>query len=93
MDTKKYQTDIEIDVVPTFHQDAPRIAYGHDGTVINQLTLSQPCTLKFAFNLAPGTHSVFVFPQAANKSGATKKANNTFLFISTVYIISANLMR
>jgi hypothetical protein len=40
-----------------------------------------------------GTHSVFVFPQAANKSGATKKANNTFLFISTVYIVLANLMR
>jgi hypothetical protein len=40
-----------------------------------------------------GTHSVFVFPQAANKNGANKKAIQTFLFISTVYIISANLMR
>jgi hypothetical protein len=40
-----------------------------------------------------GTHGSLVFPQAANKSGATKKANNTFLFISTVYIVLANLMR
>ena len=60
MDTKKYQTDIEIDVVPTYHQDAPRIAYGNDNTIINHVTLSQPCTLRFAFDLTPGTHSVFV---------------------------------
>jgi hypothetical protein len=40
-----------------------------------------------------GTHGSSVFPQAVNKSGASIKANNTFLFISTVYRIIANLMR
>ncbi len=60
MNTKKYHTHIELEVVPTYHQDPPHIAYGNDGTVINHLTLSQPCVLRFAFDLMPGTHSVFV---------------------------------
>ena len=60
MDTKKYHTQIELEVVPTYHQEPPHIAYGNDGTVINHLTLSQPCVLRFAFDLTPGTHSVFV---------------------------------
>jgi hypothetical protein len=40
-----------------------------------------------------GTHSVSVFPQPANKNGANIKAIQTFLFISRVYIVIANLMR
>ena len=40
-----------------------------------------------------GTHGASVFPQAANKKGANKKAIQIFLFIRTVYKVVANLMR
>lgn len=60
MDTKKYHTHIELEVVPIYHQDPPLIAYGSNGTIINHLTLSHSCVLRFAFDLTPGTHSVFV---------------------------------
>jgi hypothetical protein len=59
MDTKKYQTDIEIDIVPTYHSTVPEIVSGIDHTV-DRTQLSQPTTLKFNQLLTAGPHSVII---------------------------------
>jgi len=58
--TTKYHTQIELEVVPTWHTNPPVIAYGLDGVKINQITVSQTCILRFAQDFYPGKHSVFV---------------------------------
>ena len=56
----KYQTHIELEVIPTYHQTLPVIVYGVDEKIVNQITLSRPCVLNFALDLTPGAHSIFL---------------------------------
>lgn len=59
MDTKKYQTNIEIDIVPSYHNTVPEIVSGVDHAV-DRTQLSQPTTLKFNQLLTAGLHSVII---------------------------------
>ena len=59
MDTKKYQTEIEVDIVPTYHSSVPEIVWGIDHAV-DRTQLSQPTTLKFNQLLTAGPHSVII---------------------------------
>jgi hypothetical protein len=59
MDMKKYQTDIEIDVVPMYHASAPEIMYGFDHDLV-RVELTQPVVLRFNDSLTAGTHSVII---------------------------------
>ena len=59
MDTKKYQTDIEIDVVPTYYNTVPEIVSGIDHAV-DRMRLSRPTTIRFDQLLTAGPHSVII---------------------------------
>lgn len=59
MVTKSFQTKIEIDIVPQYHQDAPHIVYGIDHHRI-EIDVPQPTTLTLDYNLEPGAHRCFV---------------------------------
>lgn len=56
----KYHTNIELELLPTYHQETPAVAYGINDQIINSVELHQPCVITFAQDLLPGTHLIFV---------------------------------
>ena len=59
MDTKKYQTEIEIDVIPTYHASLPEIIWGMNQAK-KRMSLSRPTTLRFDELLTAGSHCVII---------------------------------
>lgn len=59
MDTKKYQVEIEVDIVPTYHDTVPEIIFGIDHAE-DRMHLVRPTTVRFDQLLKAGTHSVIV---------------------------------
>lgn len=59
MDTKTFNTQIEIDLKPTYHSSVPEIAYGIDHAR-DHLSLSRPTTLRFDQMLTKSQHVLII---------------------------------
>jgi hypothetical protein len=59
MTTKKYKTNIEIDIVPEYHASLPTIVVGIDSAEEKKI-ISQNTTLTFDTELSVGEHSVII---------------------------------
>jgi hypothetical protein len=85
--TTKYHTHIELEVLPTYHQEPPTIAYGIDDVIIDQIVLNQSCVLKFNNDLLPGTHSVFVdFLNKSNADCVLDQGLDKFIVIGNITV-------
>lgn len=67
MITKKYQTQIEVDLVPEYHDKYPEIIYGIDHPTQKQI-LTGPITLIFLEELSEGPHHLII--ELCNKQNA-----------------------
>jgi hypothetical protein len=59
MTTKKYQTKIEIDIIPGFHNEYPEIEYGI-GDSKESMFVKEKTTLTFDLDLETGEHLLFI---------------------------------
>ena len=93
MDTKKYLTNIEIDVVPTYHGTKPEIMYGFDHDLV-RTTLSAPEALCFSQHLTAGRHCVVIdFVNKSDSDCVPDQGLDKYITIGAIRINGIHLPR
>jgi len=85
--TTKFHVDIEVELIPTYHQDPPQISYGIDGIILNRQDWDQAGILKFEYDLTTGPHVIFVnFENKRNDDTIVELGLDKYLTVGNISI-------